>query len=76
MHVDLVACHELTVDDLSEELLRSVPKEGHAAHQELIQDDAHGPPVHRLPIALPQDHLWGDVLRGATHLGQKRVLLD
>ena len=58
----------LTADDLSEELLGRVPEEGRAAHQELVQDDPHGPPVHRLAVALPQDHLRGDVLRCTAHL--------
>ena len=61
----------VTIDHLSEELFGRVPEERHAAHQELIEDDAHSPPVHRLPIALPQDHLWGDVLWSTTHLGQR-----
>ncbi|TNN34428.1 hypothetical protein EYF80_055409 [Liparis tanakae] len=58
----------LTADHLSEQLLGGVPEERDAAHQELVEDDPHGPPVHRLPVALPQDHLGGDVLRSATHL--------
>lgn len=57
-----------TTDNLSEQLLRCVPKERHAAHQELIQDDAHGPPVYWLPIALAEDHLWRDVFRRPAHL--------
>lgn len=58
----------LTADDLTEQLLWRVSEEGGAAHQELVQDDAHRPPVHRLPVALTQDHLRGDVLRSAAHL--------
>lgn len=53
---------------MPEELLRSVAEERDATHQELIQDHAHGPPVHRLPVALTQDHLGRDVLRGPAHL--------
>lgn len=58
----------LTCDDLSEQLLRSIPKERHTAHQELIEDDAHGPPVHRLSITLTENHLRSDVLWSATYL--------
>lgn len=61
-----------TSDDLAEELLRGVPKEWHAAHQELVEHDAHGPPVHWFPIALAQDHLRCDVLRCSTHLSHAR----
>jgi hypothetical protein len=57
-----------TTDNLSEQLLRRVPEEWHTAHQELIQDDAHGPPVYWLPVALAEDHLWCDVLGCPTHL--------
>ena len=58
----------LTTDDLSKELLRCVSKERGTAHQELVEDDPHGPPVYWLPIALSEDHLWGDVLWCTTHL--------
>jgi len=58
----------LTADDLTKQLLGCVSEERSTAHQELVQDDSHGPPVHRLPVALAQDHLWGDVLWSATHL--------
>lgn len=61
----------LTCDDLSKELLRSVSEERHTAHQELVQDDAHGPPVNGLPIALAKNHLWSDVLRGPAHLSTR-----
>ena len=64
----------LTADDLPEELLRGVSKEGDAAHQELVEDDAHGPPVNGLPVALYEDDFWGDVLRSATHLRGKQWL--
>jgi hypothetical protein len=58
-----------TTDHLSKELLRSVSKKRDATHQELIQDYAHGPPVHWLPIALTKDHLRRYVLWGPAHLG-------
>lgn len=61
-----------TTDHLPKELLRSVSKERDAAHQELVQDYAHGPPVHWLPIALTQDHLRRNVLRGPTYLGAEK----
>jgi len=43
----------LTADDLAEQLFWSVSKEWYTAHQKLIKDDTHCPPIHRLPIALP-----------------------
>lgn len=61
-----------TTDDLTKQLLWCVSEERSAAHQELVQDDAHRPPVHRLPVALTQDHLRGDVLRGAAHLKRQQ----
>lgn len=64
----------LTADDLTEQLLRGVSEKRHAAHQELVEDDAHRPPVHRLPVALTQNHLRGDILWGATHLERNRQI--
>lgn len=64
----------LTTDDLAEELLGGVSEEGDAAHQELVEDDAHGPPVHGLPIALDEDDFGGNVLWSATHLCGKQGL--
>lgn len=61
----------LTCDDLSKQLLRSVSKERHAAHQELIKDDTHGPPIHRLPVALAENDLRSDVLWRPTHLSDR-----
>lgn len=62
----------LTADDLSEQLLWCVSKKRHTAHEELVEDDAHCPPVHRLPVALSQDHLWGNILWGSTYLYRKK----
>lgn len=61
----------LTCDDLSKQLLRSISKKRHTAHQKLIQNDAHRPPVHGLAIALPENHLWGNVLWSSTHLREE-----
>lgn len=58
----------LTCDDLSKQLLGSVSKERHAAHQELIKDNTHGPPIHRLPVALTENDLRSDVLWSPAHL--------
>lgn len=58
----------LTTDNLTKKFFRSVSKEWNTAHQEFIEDDAHRPPVHRLPVPLPQDHLWGDVLGSPADL--------
>lgn len=61
-----------TTDHLPKELLRSISKERDATHQELIQDYAHGPPVHWLSIALTQDHLRCYVLWRPAHLGTEK----
>lgn len=61
---------ERTTDHLAKEFLRSVSKERHTAHQELVEDDAHGPPVHWLAVALAEDHLGCDVLGCPAYLGQ------
>lgn len=66
----------LTINDLTKQLLRCVSKERNTAHQELIENDAHSPPVDRLPIALPQDHLRSDVLWSTTHLENKNTRLQ
>lgn len=63
----------LTADNLSKELFRRVPEERNTAHQELVEDDPHRPPVHWLPIALPEDHLGGNVLRCAAHLRKQNT---
>lgn len=68
-------CAGLTVNYLPKQLLWGVPKERHAAHQKLIQNDAHRPPVDGLPVALPQDHLWGDILWRPAHLENKNIRL-
>ena len=41
-----------------------VVKEGRIAGQHLVYEDAQGPPVHRLVVALGLDDLWSEVLRG------------
>ena len=56
-----------TTDNLSEQLLRRVPEEWHTAHQELIQDDAHGPPVYCRSI----QHLLKDLYREGGVRGAK-----
>lgn len=62
----------LTTNNLTKQLFWSVSEKRHASYQELVQNDPHRPPIHRLPVPLPQDHLWRDVFRGATHLWQSR----
>lgn len=66
----------LTTDDLSKELLRCVSKERDTANQKFIEDDPHRPPVHWLPVTLPEDYLGGDVLRSAAHLHKQTNSLD
>lgn len=63
----------LTTDDLSKQFLGCIPKEGSTAHQKLIQDDSHGPPVHWFTIALPQNDLRSNVFRSTTHLRKKEL---
>ena len=58
----------VVVDGVSKQLFGRLPEEGHAADEELVEDHAHRPPVHGLAVALPQDDLGGDVLRGAEDL--------
>lgn len=64
-------CRFLTADDLSKQLFRRIAEERGTAHQELIQNDPHGPPVHWLAVALPENHLRGNVLGSATHLASR-----
>lgn len=58
-----------TTDHLAKEFLGGISEERHTAHQEFIEDNTHGPPVHWLPVALTQDHLRRNVLRGPAYLG-------
>lgn len=58
----------LTTDDLSKQFLRCIPKKGSTSHEKLIQDNSHGPPVHWLSIALPQNDFRSYVFRSTTHL--------
>ncbi len=60
--------HDLAADHIREELLGRVAVEGRHARQELVQNDAHGPPVHRFAVPLPQDDLGREVLRCAADL--------
>lgn len=71
--IDSLSCGGLTVNHLTKQLLGRVSKERHTAHQKLIENDAHGPPIDGLPIALPQDHLRSDVLRSTTHLENSSI---
>lgn len=41
-----------TINSVGEQFLRSITEERHATHDELVQDDAHRPPVHGLAVAL------------------------
>lgn len=70
-----VGLFHLTCNDLSKQLLWSVSKERHTTHQELIQDDAHRPPVHWLPVTLTENHLWSNILWSPTYLKEKQNLI-
>lgn len=63
---------QLTTDNLSKKLFRSVSEKGNTADEELVEDDPHRPPVHWLPVALPKDHLWGDVFWSTTDLHKRQ----
>ena len=65
---ELVMSAPLTIDDLREELLCRLAEEGHATDQELVQDDAHRPPVDGLAVTFAQNHLGRYVLRSAKDL--------
>ena len=42
---------------VGKQLLWSLTKEGDAANEELVEDDAHAPPVNWLAVSLSQNHL-------------------
>ena len=46
-------------------MCRVVSQEGRLAHQHLVQDHSHRPPVAQLGVALLLQHLRGDVVGGA-----------
>ncbi len=59
-HVDVVVVvgpAELVVDDAVEEVLGRGAVEGRHRREELVENDAHGPPVYCFAVALAQDHL-------------------
>lgn len=72
IHTEQKSKKILTTDNLTKQLFRSVSEKRHTSHQELVENDPHGPPIHGLPVSLPQDYLWSDVLRGSTHLQEHR----
>ena len=59
---------DVVVDGVAEQLLGRLAKEGDTADEKLVEDDSHAPPVNRLAVALPQDHLRRNVLRRPKHL--------
>mmetsp|Transcript_36225 Transcript_36225/g.111497 ORF Transcript_36225/g.111497 Transcript_36225/m.111497 type:complete len:369 (-) Transcript_36225:59-1165(-) len=50
--------------------------EGRLAADHLVDEDAQGPPVHGLAVALVQQHLGRDVLRRAAERVRPRAWLD
>ena len=54
----------LSTQDLFVNPKRIIVKEWRISGQHLVDEDAEGPPVHRLVVALGLDDLWGQVLRG------------
>ena len=65
---------DVVVDRVGKQLLRRLAKEGDAADEKLVEDDAHAPPVHRLAVALPEYDLRGNILRRAEHLLVRELL--
>ncbi len=64
----LVRPLDAVVDHVGKELLGRLAKEGHAANEKLVENDAQRPPVDRLRIALLQNHLRRQVLGRAEDL--------
>ena len=48
---------------LDESEANILTEEGDAADEELVEDDAHAPPVHRLAVTLPQNHLQNEYFK-------------
>ena len=59
---------DVVVDRVAKQLFRRLAKERDTADEELVEYDAHTPPVHWLAVALSQYHLRRDVLRCAEYL--------
>ena len=53
---------DLVMHRVGKQLLRRLAKEGDTANEELVEDDAHAPPVHRLAVSLSQDHLENTIV--------------
>lgn len=71
--IGVIVTVPLTAYDLSKQFFGGVSEERRTAHQKLIQDDSHGPPVHWFPITLSEYHLRGDIFRCTTHLAGKHA---
>lgn len=50
----------LTCEHLTKDLNRWPSTKKVCPHQEIIQNEAGGPPVYRFPIAFLQDDFWGN----------------
>ena len=62
--VDVTGPVNLSAEDLLVYPERIVVKEGRVSGQHLVYEDAQGPPVHGLVVALGLDDLRSQVLRG------------
>ena len=64
---------DVVVDGVREQLFRSFSKEGDAADQELVEDDAHAPPVDRFAVALTEYDFGSNVLGCTKDLTFKKI---
>lgn len=64
---------DLALEDLLIDEHGVVVGEGVDAGEHLVEEDAEGPPVDGLPVALVQQHLGGEVLRGPAQRVRARL---
>ena len=50
---------DFSLDDLFKDFKRVIMHEGTLTYKHLIDEDSEGVPVHRLPVTLVHDDLWG-----------------
>ena len=68
---------DVVVDGVREQLFRGFSEERNAADQELVENDAHAPPVHRFAVPLTEDDLGSNVLGGSKDLVKyKKISLN
>ena len=65
----------LTISNLVKEILDSSAPEGRGTNEHLVEDHAHRPPVDGEPVALSEDDLRGNVVRGTVNLAVSELPL-